>query len=364
MNKVIRVVATATAAAIATALLQRRYEQSRLLKKTKLTRPRAVDERVFVACNGAEHAVLVRGKERRNPVLLFVHGGPGTPDGMTAGKFDDALVKHFVVVRYDQRGTGKSERGVKHSDLNAELFVQDVIAMAEYVKAKFPRQPLVLVGHSWGSFLGLLAASRRPELFDAYVGIGQIVNIRKSEPESYRYTMREATRRNKTSIVNKLKKLNPHNFYIDFNLLLRQRRILFNVGGVFRRKRTAYEMMAAAWFSPDYTLMDLWRSTMRVKQLGKQLYWQMSNYDFTTLMPRLDMPTFFISGTFDYQISPELAKKYLDTLDAPQKDFIWIDHAGHFANFEQPEAFCHALLGITERLGLKATAQQHVPAIS
>ena len=352
-NKAIQIAAAAAVSAVAGFLLYRRFMQHRILKQTKLTGGNAIDEWVYPMCNGVEHALLVRGKNKRAPVLLMVHGGPGTPDAPLARHTDDALVERFVVVRYDQRATGKTEIGEhKISELNVRVYAADVIAVAEYVKARFPNQPLVLVGHSWGSFIGLLAASQAPHLFDAYVGVGQFVNIRESEPASLRYALQEATRNNKKKAIKTLSQLNPHDFYLDFDKLLKQRRVLLNVGGVFYDNRVGKKLFAAANLSPDYSMMELMRVNRRFKQLGRQLYWQMVNYDFTKLIPRMDIPVFFISGVADRQFSPELARDYLDKLEAPQKDFIWIERGGHFANFEQPEAFCKALVDITERLGL------------
>jgi len=363
MNKTIRTLGLMTATALVAALVYRRYRQQRVLKQTKLVGNDTIDEWKYVVVDGAKHALLVRGNDKRNPVLLMVHGGPATPDATFARPFDNALVDNFVVIRYDQRGTGKTETGdVKISELLVNTYVNDMIGVAEKVKAMFPRQPLILVGHSWGSFLGLLAASRALELFDAYVGVGQVVNIRKSEPESYRYAMRQANREKNNGLLKKLKQLNPYNFYLDFDKLLKQRRVLFQVGGVIFDKRFAAVMSRNAFFSPDYSLLDLLRINMNFKKLGKQLYWQMVNFDFTELVPRLEIPVYFISGATDYQISPELARDYLERLDAPQKEFICIDKAGHFANFEQPELFANALVDIVKRLNLSRATTNRVEA--
>ncbi len=133
-----------------------------------------------VELGGFAQTILVRGHDLRKPVLRYLHGGPGGARMTLAPFYSGELERHFVVVHWDQRGAGASCEGVDPATLSLEQLVADTIELSEYLKARFG-QPLVLLGHSWGSLVGVRAVQRRPDLFAAYVGVGQFVNTRRNE---------------------------------------------------------------------------------------------------------------------------------------------------------------------------------------
>ncbi|MFW9923722.1 MAG: alpha/beta fold hydrolase [Candidatus Thorarchaeota archaeon] len=148
-----------------------------------------------ITINGLKHWVLIRGHNLENPLLLFLHGGPGSPEMGFAHKYERNLEKHFIFVNWDQRGAGKtfSFRTPKES-MNVEQFISDGHQLISYLLERFKKKKIVLVGHSWGSELGTLLVQRYPELFYTYIGIGQVVNTEINEQLSFEFTIREAER--------------------------------------------------------------------------------------------------------------------------------------------------------------------------
>ena len=163
-----------------------------------------------VRIGGAEQWLLERSQNVENPILLFVHGGPGTSQLTVNRRNTRRLEKDFVVVNWDQRGAGKSY-GANHdrAAMTVEQFVEDIRAVVDHLLAKYGQDRLTLIGHSWGSAIGALAMARYPELFDCYVGIGQIARMLEGERESYAWTLDQARARRNRKAARRLEARGP-----------------------------------------------------------------------------------------------------------------------------------------------------------
>ena len=134
-----------------------------------------------ISLGGWKQTILIRGKNKAKPLILFLHGGPGMPMMYLAYKFQRELENHFLIVHWDQRGAGKSyAKDIPLETLNVEQILSDAIELINYLRERFQKEKIYLVGHSWGSYLGIITVSRHPELFYAYVGIGQVVDETES----------------------------------------------------------------------------------------------------------------------------------------------------------------------------------------
>jgi pimeloyl-ACP methyl ester carboxylesterase len=138
--------------------------------------PHSIASLECVRIGGVDQYVLIRGSDSSLPILLFLHGGPGMPAMYLAHAFQRELEKEFVVVQWDRRGAGKSYREDISNTLTTEQLVADTIELTNMLHARFHRDKVYLVGHSWGTYLGMLVIARHPELYRAYVGIGQLVS--------------------------------------------------------------------------------------------------------------------------------------------------------------------------------------------
>ena len=134
--------------------------------------PKSINEKVHVRINGVDQGMIIRSRDMSHPVLLFVHGGPGMPGYVLEQKYPTRLEDDFTVVWWDQRGAGLSHDGVPRASMTREQFVSDTIAVTDYLRERFGQDRIFLLGHSWGSYIGIQAAAQHPELYRAYIGMG------------------------------------------------------------------------------------------------------------------------------------------------------------------------------------------------
>jgi pimeloyl-ACP methyl ester carboxylesterase len=300
--------------------------------------PIAALERVVLG--GAEQTLLVRGRDRSKPALLYVHGGPGFAQMAVARHYSEELERHFVVVHWDQRGAGASCAGTDFAALTQEQLVADLIELSEQLRARFGR--VYLLGHSWGSVIGALAVQRRPELFAAYVGLGQVVAGQRNEELSYRFVVEEAERRGDAEALAQLARIHPP--YPTQNELGMQRRILMRYRGSIYAVERAREALPAALFAREYTLATRLSFFDCFERSLERLWGGLDAFDATVQIPRLGVPVYFLTGRRDWNTPGALVEEWAAKLEAPHVEIVWLDGVGHMAPLEAPEAFQRALI--------------------
>ena len=159
----------------------------------KIKTPNGISEIQYMDINGAQQYVLIRGTDQSNPVLLFLHGGPGASATALLRKFNSELEEHFTVVYLDQRGAGKSyNKHISKDEIKVKQYIEDAEFLVNYLKNRFATDKIFLVGHSWGSRLGMYLLQKHPENFSAYVGVGQELAAFEGELQSYQFTLQRA----------------------------------------------------------------------------------------------------------------------------------------------------------------------------
>src|SRR5574337_761601 len=170
----------------------------------------SIAEISYLRLGGFDQWVMIRGENIANPILILLHGGPGFPEMRLFRTFNAALEQHYTVVYWMQRGTSKSfDRRMPPSSLTIEQFIADLDELVEMLRARFGKEKVVLYGHSWGSVLGVLYASRCPEKVAAYVGTGQIGEWAAFETASYTFVLAEAERRRHRKAIRELRGIGP-----------------------------------------------------------------------------------------------------------------------------------------------------------
>ncbi len=150
-----------------------------------------------VKINGTKQQIMIRGRDQNNPVIIYVHGGPSVSE-IPYAKYEDLLEKDFTVVNYDQRGSGKSYHfNEDYSNLTADVLVEDLLELTDYISKRFGKEKVILIGHSYGTYLGTMAAYKAPEKYEAYIGIGQVSNMQESEIDNLNSTISEAKKSRK-----------------------------------------------------------------------------------------------------------------------------------------------------------------------
>ena len=322
----------------------------------KIRNINGISEIQYLKINNTRQYVLIRGENVKNPILLFLHGGPGASATAMLRKLNSDLEKHFTIVYWDQRNAGKSyEKKFPKEEIKVQKYIQDVDTLVSYLKDRLNAKKIFLVGHSWGSRLGMYAIQKYPENFIAYVGIGQELSSYEGELISYQYTLNKAKELNNVKAIKELEEIGEpqsgdytkmyKNGHRDY---WKQKNWLIKLGGDSYGKPIYFKWMLSIWFSREYSFFDLLKfrkssSFSSDNIIHDQDY---NNIDFFKQFPEVKIPVFFISGKYDYNIPWTLVEKYCDSLKAPHKEFIMFEKSGHNPVFEEPEKFNKEIIRI------------------
>ena len=308
-----------------------------------------------VPVNETRQWVLIRSENPANPVVLFVHGGPGAAQ-LTLNRVNSrALEKHFTVVNWDQRGAGKSfAAGIAPM----ARYVDDVIDLSSYLARRFHQPRILLVGHSWGSAIGVLAVEKRPDLFLGYVGIGQMSRAAESEALSYQRTLEEARRRGDASGVEELAKIGPPPYTGDWtSKFLTERKWVAKLGGEVHGSSSGAVGMVLKHLivSREYAMVDRINYFRGVVQSGRALGPEIMKLDLFAQAPELAVPVWFCLGRHDREVPSELSARYFEALKAPAKQLVWFESSAHMVHSEERDSF-NALLIETVLPAIRAPA--------
>jgi len=284
-----------------------------------------------LSVNNDRQWLLARGCNRSNPVILFLHGGPGMPAMFTAHAFQRSLERDFVVVHWDRRGAGKSF----HADLDPATMTMtqmlaDAEVVVEHLRAEFNVEKVMLVGHSHGTYFGALLAEARPDLFHAYVGVGQIGDpSRERAVQDVIISERYLARGEKSPVINSSNR----------------ETLLFDIGGEIASARSLWPLLRTGLMAPEYNMRDV----MNVAK-GPQFAQAHLKYDISggygPPPTVFDIPVYVVMGAQDAVTPVGLAKEWFDDVTAPQKTWAVFEDAAHFPYFEQPAAFADFMVRV------------------
>jgi len=311
---------------------------------------------MYVPIGGIEQWVQIGGYAPNHPPLLCLHGGPGGTTVPAAAAWK-AWEDHFTVVHWDQRGAGRTFRKNGEAGcgrLTIERMVNDGIEVAEFLIAHLSQPKILLMGHSWGSALGIYMLRRRPELFSAFVGTGQLVNMQENEEYNYRRQLEQADRLGNQEALQALREIGPPP-YSEFSSLLTLRdwtdRLTEGDGDSLQPR--------PAPSAPDFGADEIPSMLQGAEFSRKQLLGELNTIDLPSLGLKFDVPVFFFEGTHDQQTPMELAERYFAAIDAPHKKFVRFEGCHHFVVMNRPDAFLRELLAHVRPLLLVPSAVDH-----
>ncbi|PKG23115.1 alpha/beta hydrolase [Niallia nealsonii] len=290
-----------------------------------------------VEINGSIHEIMIRGDDKDNPVILFVHGGPGTSEIPYADKYQDLLEMKFTVVNYDQRASGKSYHFFEdYSKLSPELLVEDLLAMTNYITERLGKEKVILIGHSYGTYIGMQAASKSPEKYEAYIGIGQMSDTIESEIDNLNYTIEKAKNAGNTDDVLYLQGLTEK---IKNGDMFTPRNYVIKYGGATRLIDNPDGDNIGMLLSSEYNLLDVIRYNYGLTYSQNILLKNLTDNPLPSIVTKLELPFYFIMGKYDYMTSPNAAIKYFDRVEADKKEFITFEQSAHYPQFEEKGKF-------------------------
>lgn len=287
---------------------------------------------------GTEQWIHYNDSRLHEPLILFLHGGPGVVQVPMLTKYCQSIYDNFLLVHWDQRGAGRSYHFLDKTSLTVQTLVHDGVELARVLCQKFSKNKVILLGHSWGTALGVLMCKASPGLFHKYIGIGQVGNWLKGEHISYRYALDQAIKKKESVAVRLLDKIGTPPYKSIVELLI-QRALLIRFGGGMYRAKSALNMI------PEYVL---WGKTsfLRMPQTtagswysAVSLWEQCLEIDLNILAPALQVPVCIITGRYDYQIPFACAEEYFNNLVAPEKTWYWFENSAHTPFIEETEKF-------------------------
>lgn len=291
----------------------------------------AISELREITVNDSKQWLTLRGKNKDAPVILFLSGGPGGSQMGNARVALSELEDNFVMVQWDQPGSGKSRWAVPRQQITLDRYLQDGHAVTQYLKQKFGKKKIYVIGESWGSTLGVLLMQRHPEDYAAFIGSGQMVDFAQTEVDDYKLALKIAKERGDTAKVKQLERRGSPPYYGDsviFDMLAYLQYLdneMARRGNINPSKSNIY----ASVLAPEYGLIDKYNWAAGLFRTLDQVFPQLYNINFRKSATKLEVPMYFLLGRHDLNAPTYLAEEYYQLLNAPKKELVWFEHSGH-----------------------------------
>lgn len=326
----------------------------------RIVTPNGIERSQLVRIGGIDQYISIRGRDKRNPILLVLHGGPGFPELPLAWWNTRDLEEYFTVVHWDQRGSGRThlvnDATAVGKTMKPERFVADTHELVNWLRKDQSKNKIFLLGHSWGSYVGLEYARHHPELLHAYIGVGQATNTPESERRGYAFALAEARRTRNQEAVSQLESIAPYaapGQSIPLQDIIIQRRWSDTFGGVMAYRERQVNGLANI-LSPDYSSEEAERIYEGNGYSQEFLFGKVIDLDMSHVV-KLDCPVILLEGRHDRTVNSEVAFEWFEKLEAPDKKFVWFEHSGHEVMSEEPGKVLVSLLkharAIAERAG-------------
>jgi pimeloyl-ACP methyl ester carboxylesterase len=309
--------------------------------KTRPAVAGGLSEKLWMDVNGVKQGMFLRSRDQNKPVLLFLHGGPGMPTYFLNRKYPTGLEELFTVCWWEQRGAGLSyDPDIPPETMTLEQLIADTIEVTNYLRSRFGKEKIYLLGHSWGSYLGIQVAARAPQLYHAYIGMAQMSRQIQSENAAYAYMLQQYRELGNQGLVRKMEKT-PLSMTAPLpRAYMKLRDPLMHGLGV-GTTRDMKSVISGIFFPvmgfPEYSFrekINIWRG----KAFSRRHLWdRMLMTDLAVEVPELDLPAYFCHGIHDYTITYAETREYFGKLRAPRKGSYAFEQSAHSPAHEEPE---------------------------
>jgi len=298
-----------------------------------------VEEKSFIELGGEEQYVEMTGGSSTNPVLLFIHGGPGWPQTPQLRYFNSDLSKDFIVVAWDQPGCGQSfMKNPRSGHLSIRQIIEDAHELTQILKKKFAQDKIYLAGYSWGSIVGLHLAQQYPEDYRTYVGIGQVIHMRRGIELSRQWLTEKATEKGDSETLAALSRLAEKDSSFcrsELDCFLKQYELIRKYGGATHNPQAETEEEKAMVLYEDYRSYDWYKGfEFSAQRLEKDMF----DTDLTFIR-KLELPALFLEGRHDWNVPSVLTEQFMEALEAPKKELVWFEDSGHGLLYEEADRF-------------------------
>jgi pimeloyl-ACP methyl ester carboxylesterase len=308
----------------------------------------SISERCFTRVNGVQQGMFIQSVDSSNPVLLFLHGGPGMTEFFMNSTHPTGLDRHFTMVWWEQRGAGMSFSGeIPPESMTMDQMIMDTIEVADYLRDRFGQDKILLLGHSWGSYLGIQVAAAVPDRFLAYVGMAQISYQLKSEVLAHAHMVGAYRARGDDAMARRLiaAPVSMTDGLSPAWMRLRDAAMHgLGVGHTHDMRSVITGIFLPVWRMKAYTVMEkinVWRG----KIWSRPFFWDdLLGDDLSARLTEFDLPVYFFVGRYDYTANKDLSRAYFDKINAPAKGFYLFENAAHSPLFEEPVRATEILL--------------------
>lgn len=310
--------------------------------------PEGIDRTVTVNLGGVEQFVSIRGRDARNPVLVVCHGGPALPALPSAWTWQRGVEDFFTVVNYDQRSSGRSAVGLDPElDLSVERYVTDLIELTEWLRRELEVDKVGILGHSWGSIIGLLAARSRPDLLWAYIGVGQVVSGLENEAEAFAHAWRSASSDKNEEALEELRRLGdyPGSVPLTVDRIAICRRWAQHYGGLSAHRTRSSYFFGAMELSPYYSEKDMELIWFGQRNTSPKVVPQLLGINLAEELD-FELPILQFFGRHDWTTPTGPVDRWFAEVRAPSKDAVWFEHSAHLCMVEEPGKFVVSLASL------------------
>jgi pimeloyl-ACP methyl ester carboxylesterase len=301
-----------------------------------------------VELGGLDQWILIRGADRSNPVLLWLHGGPGGAQMPFAHHVDRPLEEHFVVVHWDQRGAGKSNHGAfDENTMSVERYLTDAEQLIAHLRSRLEVDRIVLLGHSWGTRLGIELVNMHPDLFHAYIAVGQVVNHDRATEIARDWLLRVIDPLEAPEDWRTLREIEfPARRHSDYRAL---NQLTYAYSGSLDLSFTQLARIAIQ--APEYTFLDYFRLVQGMDRGGRPMHpgGIIESYNFIESIPEIQVPIYFFNGVRDYNTPLALVEEYYAAIDAPHKQIVRFENSAHLPFFAESAKFAAEVIRIAEQ---------------
>ncbi|WP_211231327.1 alpha/beta fold hydrolase [Halonatronum saccharophilum] len=292
--------------------------------------------------------ILIRGNDKSKPILLWLHGGPGGTQMPLAHHLDKKLEEEFVVVHWDQRGAGKSNHSAFDEDtMSLEQFKDDTYQLVNYLKEKFNRDKIYLLGHSWGTQLGIELVTQYPDDFWAYISVSQVVNSHRAIDIAYDWLKNEFKQTENQIGLNKLKEIKKDPYsHAQFRQLIQ---LVDEQGGSF--DQGMWELAKIALRASEYNILDYFRLLAGMNRGGGPMHkdGQIPENDYLAKITSVEVPIYFLIGKKDYNTPFKLVEEYYELIEAPKKELIIFEDSAHTPFLKETSKFNQEVIKVKEK---------------
>lgn len=311
----------------------------------KIEGSNSVAELKKLTIGGVDQWLLIRGENKNNPLLLMIHGGPGAAQIGFNRDYQQELEKHFIVVNWDQRGAGLSySKNLPKETMTVDQFLSDTIEVTTYLKKAYQKESIFLIGHSWGSMLGLLAIHVHPEHFTHYFGVAQVASMKATEELSYELILKKATELNDQKAIKELTQIGKPPWNSLKHDKVHQKYLELFGGGISHDGKLVKEFIRKLLKSKEYTFFDAINHVKGQLFSMKTMINELRELDLKNIIQKVEVPITMIMGKHDLTVPHAPTQAFFDQLVAPSKEWISFENSAHSPNYEELEKFTQVVL--------------------